>query len=371
MTNSRPLCISSDSHVVEPPELFEPLVKRFGEEAPHMVFREDVGPQLYLGKGQYGLIITGFLQAGFDFGRPDAQEVRKMGYELARPGVYDVKARIEDQELDGIDAEVIYPSIIFNAYQIDDPDILKATFRAYNDWTADYCKEAPDRLFGLACVQLYDLDEAIEEMKRCKALGYVGLCVPATAPPDRPYSDPWYDKFWAAAEELRMPLTMHIFTGATPNHGMPHRAAGSPLAFTGVTFTIYDIIYGGVCERFPNLKFVITEFETGWIAMTLNRLDWNWFRGGGARTMPIKEKPSFYWRQNFLATYEDDVLGIRTRDVIGVNTLMWGSDYPHGDSVFPDSQGVLDRILADCTAEERYAMTAKNVVELYDLPFEA
>jgi predicted TIM-barrel fold metal-dependent hydrolase len=164
---------------------------------------------------------------------------------------------------------------------------------------------------------------------------------------------------------------MHIFTGATPNHGMPHRAAGSPLAFTGVTFTIYDIIYGGVCERFPNLKFVITEFETGWIAMTLNRLDWNWFRGGGARTMPIREKPSFYWKQNFLATYEDDLLGIRTRDVIGVNTLMWGSDYPHGDSVFPDSQGVLDRILADCTGEERYAMTAKNVVELYGLPFEA
>ena len=74
MTTTKQLCISSDSHVVEPPELFEPLVKRFGEEAPHMVFREDIGPQLYLGNGQYGLIITGFLQAGFDFGRPDAGE---------------------------------------------------------------------------------------------------------------------------------------------------------------------------------------------------------------------------------------------------------------------------------------------------------
>ena len=372
MTNTRQLCISSDSHVVEPPELFEPLVKRFGEEAPHMVFREDVGPQLYLGNGQYGLIITGFLQAGFDFGRPDAQEVRKMGYELARPGVYDIKERIEDQELDGIDGEVIYPSIIFNAYQIEDPEILKATFRAYNDWTADYCKEAPDRLFGLACVQLYDLDEAIAEMKRCKELGYVGLCIPATAPPDRPYSDPWYDKFWAAAEALRMPLTMHIFTGATPNHGLPNPHGDYPLAFAGAMCTIADLIYSGVCERFPDLRFVITEFETGWTAHMLDRLDWAYKRRGGTRGYPnIPNPPSYYWRQNFRITFEDDPIGILTRDKIGAETLMWGSDYPHGDSVFPDSQGVLDRIMADCTPEERYAMTAKNVVDLYSLPFEA
>jgi predicted TIM-barrel fold metal-dependent hydrolase len=368
---TRPLCISSDSHVVEPPELFEPLVKRFGEEAPHIVQREDIGPQMYIGGGRWGFVITGFLQAGFDFGRPDAAEVKKMGYDLARPGVYDIKERLEDQDLDGLDAEVIYPSIIFDVYKVQDLDILKATFSTYNDWTADYCKEAPDRLFPLACVQLYDLDEAIEEMHRAKDLGHVGLCIAATAPPDRPYSDPWYDKFWAAAQEAQMPLTMHIFTGATPNHGMPHRAAASALAFTGMTFTIYDLIYGGVLERFPDLKFVITEFETGWIAMTLNRLDWNWFRGGGARTMPTPQKPSYYWKRNFLATLEDDILGIRTRDVIGVGSLMWGSDYPHGDSVFPDSQGVLDRIMDGVPVEERYAMTAKNVVDLYSLPFEA
>src|SRR5690606_37859611 len=162
-TTTRKLCVSSDSHVVEPPELFEPLVKRFGEEAPHIVHREDIGPQMYIGGGRWGFVITGFLQAGFDFGRPDAAEVKKMGYDLARPGVYDIKERVDDQDLDGIDAEVIYPSVIFDVYKVQDLDILKATFATYNDWTADYCKEAPDRLFPLACVQLYDLDEAIQE----------------------------------------------------------------------------------------------------------------------------------------------------------------------------------------------------------------
>jgi predicted TIM-barrel fold metal-dependent hydrolase len=370
MTTQRQLCISSDSHVVEPPELFEPLQKRFGEKAPRIVQHEERGPVLDLGNGKYGLSITGFLQAGFDFGRPDSREMLQKGYDMARPGVFDVKARLEDQELDGIDAEVIYPSIMFNVYQLEDQDVLQAAFASYNDWTANYCREAPDRLFPLACLQLYDLDAAIAEMERSKKLGHVGVCIPATAPPDRLYSDPWYDKFWAAAQEMDMPLTMHIFTGATPNHGLPFPAAMGGLAFAGVVFTIRDLIFSGVCERFPNLKFVITEFETGWVGITLKRLDWNWFRGGGARTQPIPRRPSEYWKQNFLVTFEDDEIGIKTRYISGTNTLMWGSDYPHGDSVFPDSQGVLDRIMAECTPEERYEMTVKNVVKLYDLPFE-
>jgi predicted TIM-barrel fold metal-dependent hydrolase len=202
----------------------------------------------------------------------------------------------------------------------------------YNDWTANYCSEAPDRLFPLACLQLYDLDAAIAEMERAKNLGHVGVCIPATAPPDRLYSDPWYDKFWQAAQEMKMPLTMHIFTGATPNHGLPFPAAMSGLAFAGVVFTVRDLIFSGVCERFPDLKFVITEFETGWVGITLKRLDWNWFRGGGARTQAIPRRPSEYWKQNFLVTFEDARSASRPATSAARNTLMWGSDYPHGSN---------------------------------------
>ena len=282
---TKQLCISADSHVVESADFFKPLVKRFGDEAPRVVIADpDRGPQLDLGNGQLGLGISGFFMANVDFTTPEALELRKKGYELARPGVYDVSERLKDQDLDGIDAEVLYPSVLFNVYQIKNLEILKAAFAAYNDWTADYCKEAPDRLFPLACLQLYDLDDAIAEMERAKKLGHVGVCIPATAPPDRLYSDRWYDKFWDAAQAMQMPLTMHIFTGATPNHGLPFGQAGSPLAFAGVMFTIADLIQSGVCERYPGLKFVITEFETGWTAIMLKRLDWNYIRGGGAKT---------------------------------------------------------------------------------------
>ena len=363
-------CISADSHVVEPPELFAPLQARFGERAPRVQDYEDWGPTLNLGNGKRGIAIGNFLLANADFTSPQALIDRKRGYELARPGLYDIKARLEDQALDGVDAEVLYPSVLFHVYQIEDTEIVKATFSSYNDWLHDYCSEAPDRLFPLACVQLRDLDAAIAELERAKRMGFVGASIPCTATTEHPYTDPWYDKFWAAAEEMNMPLAMHIFTSATPNHGLPNELAGYGLAFAGVMFTIGDLIYSGVCERFPGLCFIPTEFETGWLGIFLNRIDWQYIRRGGARTHGIPRLPSEYWKQNFAITFEDDPIGIKTRDISGTSTLLWGNDYPHGDSIFPNSQRTLDRILADCTPAERYEMTVKNVVKLYDLPFE-
>ena len=194
------------------------------------------------------------------------------------------------------------------------------------------------------------------------------MCIPATAPPEHPYTDPWYDRFWDAAQQLQMPLTMHIFTGATANHGVNHAQAGYALAFTGVMFSIADLILSGVCERFPDLTFVPTEFETGWVGIMLRRLDSVYERRGGHKAPGHPPRlPSDYWKQNFLVTFEDDEIGVMTRHISGHHTLMWGNDYPHGDSVFPHSQKVLDEIMADCTASERFDMTARNVVDLYDL----
>ncbi len=368
------LCISADSHVVEPPEMFTPLEKVFGDKAPRVVTLDPaLGPQLDLRNGTRGFSIAGFLQQNVDFFSPEARGMARLGYELARPGCYDIGERLKEQDMDGIDAEVLYPSVIFHVYQVKDLDILKATFGVYNDWVAGYCSGAPDRLFPLAAIQLYDLDAAIAEMRRCKDMGHVGVCIPATAPPDRLYADRWYDPFWAAAQEMEMPLTMHIFTGATPDHGLAPRAAISrangAVGFAGVGMTIADLIQSGVCERFPRLKFVVTEFETGWIGSVLKKMDWSYIRFGGARASGLPMLPSHYWLRNFSATYEDDPLGILTRDFIGTGTLLWGNDYPHGDSIFPHSMQVLSEILSDCTPEERYQMTVKNVVELFKLPF--
>ena len=372
---SKKLCISGDSHIVEPAEFFEPLIKVYGDRAPHMAIADPaMGPQMHMGNGKIGLPAAGFLQQNVDYTSPKAKEDMKRGYDLALPGCYNVAERLKEQDQDGIDAEVLYPSLLFNVYQVEDLDILKATFNLYNDWITDYVSPAPDRLFALGALQMYDLDQAISEMERCKSMGHVGVCIPATAPPDHLYIDPWYDKFWAAAQDMKMSLNMHIFTGATDNHGLAPRQKGSrangAMAFAGAAMTIADIIQSGVTERFPDLKVVITEFETGWIGHLLKRLDWAYIRGGGERIFGTPMMPSHYWKRNFYATFEDDPIGVMTRDWIGSETLIWGNDYPHGDSVFPHSQQVLNEILSDCTPEERWQMTVKNTVELYNLPFE-
>ncbi|HEX8969126.1 MAG TPA: amidohydrolase family protein, partial [Chloroflexota bacterium] len=327
------LCISADSHVVEPAEMFAPLQKRLGNRAPRIV-RTEMGDQLDRGDGTLGLPIGGFLIAGMDLASDETRAQTRRGYAIARPGVYDIGERLKDQQRDGVAAEVVYPSVLFDVYQVEDTSVVEATFQAYNDWLQAYVRPAPGRLFGLGAIQLRDLDAAIDEMHRVKELGFVGACIPCTAPPERPFSDRFYDPFWAAAEEAGVPLAMHIFAAASPYHGVPNvPGANSPLAYIGMEVTLMHLIASGVCERFPDLKFVPTEFETGWIGNFLRRTDHAWTRHGGKIAgFSLPHKPSDYWHRQFTATFEDDPIGIRTRDFIGVDNLMWGSDYPHGDS---------------------------------------
>ena len=371
---ARSLCISADSHIVEAPEVFAGLEQRFGDEAPKVVRHPEYGDMLVIpgqpiranfGVGRYGI-------AGLYANDPATVERIRRGYDGVRPGVMDPVKRIEDQEIDGIDAEVLYPSLLFAVYRMQNREALTATFKNYNDWLANYCAQVPHRLFPLACIPLFDIDTAIEELERAKALGHRGGCIPCVPPADLPYSDRHYDRFWAAAEELRMPLAMHIFTTATANHGLPNWGpiANYALAQAGLGAVISDIICGGVTARYPELRFVPTEWETGWVAHFLQRLDWAMHREPAGAAPEVVENPSWYFHRNFLMTFEDDKVGVMTREDIGVRNLMWGNDYPHHDSIFPNSQAILDQIFAGVSAEDRYRITVANCCELYGLPFE-
>ena len=368
------LCISADSHVVEAAEVFAGLDARFGDEAPKIVRHAEYGDTLVIpgqpirpkfGVGRYGI-------AGLYANDPETVQRIRRGYDGLRPGVLDPAERVKDQQIDGIDAEVLYPSLLFAVYRMPNTEVVAATFRSYNDWLASYCAQEPRRLFPLACVPLFDIDEAIAELERAKAIGHRGGCIPCVPPADKPYSDRHYDRFWAAAQEMEMPLAMHIFTTAANNHGLPNWGliTNYALAPAGMAAVIADLICGGVCARFPDLRFVPTEWETGWVGHFLQRLDWALHREPTAAAPEVVKEPSEYFRDSFLMTFEDDRIGLLTRDVIGVDNLMWGSDYPHHDSIFPRSQEVLDQIFEGVSAEDRYRITVANCCELYSLPFE-
>ena len=152
---------------------------------------------------------------------------------------------------------------------------------------------------------MHDPALAIEELKRSKAMGHVGANIPCVPPPNAPYSDPMYENFWNAAEELEMPLVMHFLTSTQPNHGLPEGMAmgtGYGLAAFAMQRVIVDIIGGGVCARHPKLKFIITEWETGWIAHFLQRMDWAFHAHYRNKPEELTESFSHYWHQNFVGT---------------------------------------------------------------------
>jgi uncharacterized protein len=245
-------------------------------------------------------------------------------------------------------------------------------FANHNDWIVEYCSVAPERLVGIGCLPIPDVVASLAELERASRRGVRGFMFPAHVPPDRPYSHPDYDPLWAAAQERGLPLTMHIFVGTSWDGGLPaHWGApastikGYTLAFTTAVNTMIDLICGGVLERFPRLRIVISEFETGWVAHVVHRLDHAYYRTPQHAVDYLKLKPSEYFHRNFLVTFEDDAIGVRTRHEIGVRNLVWGNDYPHHDAIWPNSMPILARLMNGVPADEIEQMCFRTAVELY------
>jgi predicted TIM-barrel fold metal-dependent hydrolase len=378
--------LSADSHIVEPGEVFAGLSDRFGDRAPRIVHEDGRGDFLVIGdrpeptRGsvewliRYGQGIGRLGIAGRRLDNPETHDQIRQGYAGLIQGVLDPAARIQDQDLDGVGLEVLYPTVYFVMFNLEDPNLVTACFRNYNDWLASYCSHASDRLIGLALIPLQDPNEAVIELQRAIKLGFRGGCIPSSMPASRPYHDPAYDRVWALAEEANFPLSLHSFTdafnGVVGMEGLDAIASYANYATT-IQISIIDLICQGVAHRFPNLKFVCTEWNTGWLAHWLERLDHSFYRSRANAPSEIDMQPSEYWKRQFYATFEDDRIGILTRDWIGTNTLMWGSDYPHHDSVWPHSQEVLDRIFDGVPTDVREAMTQGNVSKLYKVPVTA
>lgn len=366
--------ISSDSHVYEPQDLWVSRIEpKFRDRAPHIVSQDD-GDWWYCDGHKVAGTGAGS-QTGRRFEEPNALS-RTDRFEHVRPGGYLPEARIKDMDLDGVAAEVVYPTVGFLLYNmVDDGKLLSACFKAYNDWLAEFCGACPDRLKGVALINLDDVQEGIQELQRARQIGLVGALIAAYPHITRPYSGAEYEPLWAASQDLAMPLGMHIATcrpGPDQLHGFQDIDKLSPsfLANTDhwVRMSLGDIIFSGVFERYPQLKVGTVEQELSWIPHFLDRIDYTytqrarrtyWHRFQGS------ELPSDYFRQNVFCSFQEDVQGIRDRYVIGVENLMWGSDYPHQESTFPKSREILEKVLAEVPEDEKIKIAGSNVARLY------
>jgi predicted TIM-barrel fold metal-dependent hydrolase len=294
--------------------------------------------------------------AGARLDDPETQRQIRGGYDGLRRGIVEPTERLRDQDADGVCLEVLYPSLFFRVFGLPDTEVVVEAFRSYNDWLASYINVAPDRLVGLALIPMHDPTAASEELERALRLGFRGGCIPSTALGGRPYHDTAYDGVWARAQEAGFPLSMHIFTGAHEGvTGLQDLDAITSYASaaTVIQITVSDLICQGVAHRFPNLKFVCAEWNTGWLAHWLERLDHAFYRSRGSAVPGLDLKPTEYWRRQFYATFEDDRVGVLSREMIGVNTLMWANDFPHHDSIWPHSQRVLGDIFHGVADDDR------------------
>jgi predicted TIM-barrel fold metal-dependent hydrolase len=301
-------------------------------------------------------------------------------YKDARQGGWDPAARLIDMASDGVEAEVIYTTLGFRQFWLKDAALQRACFRAYNDWLVEYCSYAPKQLFGLALISLYDIDTAVAELRRCRDMGLKGAMIWASPPEDQPYSASLYDPFWAAAQDLRMPLSLHAITGMGPE-SQATRAMGREIQpidryIRGVTqadevkrsLTVF--IFSGVLERFPHLKLVSAENNVGWLPYVIQRWDQSFSGGRSMYSTPLKLKPSEYFHRQVYATFIDDPLGVQNRAQIGIENIMWSSDYPHTASTWPHSQECIARDFTAVAADEKRKIVRQNAIDLYDLGLE-
>jgi predicted TIM-barrel fold metal-dependent hydrolase len=207
-------------------------------------------------------------------------------------------------------------------FAIPDFALRTACMRVYNDWIAAFCQAAPNRLIGAAQLPLSldHLEVTIAEARRARDLGLRTLMLPHVA--EAPYYLPEYDPLWAALEELDLPISIHITTGnlavLASRSGTAHGTATVTKSKTGVAAAAIELIWGAVPQRYPRLKFVMTEGGIGWIAFTLRFMD-HWWEDHHLRLEPrLDEPPSFYFHRNFWATFEDDRPGILTLPLLNV-----------------------------------------------------
>lgn len=384
--------ISADSHVVEGPEVFAGLADRFGDDAPRVVRRDNGGQYIEIPAGGNRTVNVGMMalaatrldrdqalgrRAGHkpdvsSMDDPEIQAYLTEGYQAMRPGLLDGARRGDDQDIDGLAAEVLYPGY-FSKFSLRPVELLIAAQRNYNDWLHDYCAASKGRLLGLAALPVQEPEVAVAELDRVLGLGYRGVIIPSNAPEGRRYCDADYDPLWARAQEAGIPVSFHVGCFSHIPRWLKDSSGRDPIARYGDTAalihdTLIELMCRGVCDRFPDLQFVVAEFNGGWLAHWFDRVYQGWQREYRQDpTGPVPRPVDEIWRRQFYATIEDDQPALRTRDVIGEDRLMWGSDYPHTDSTWPCSTEVLAEMFADHPPEARAAITRDNVARLYDL----
>ena len=279
--------------------------------------------------------------------------------------------RAKDMDRDGVQAEVIF-GILGAATRLNDPIAANEMFRIYNDWLVDFCRHDPTRFIGLACLPYGDIPAAVQEIHRVAKLGLRGVELSCSWDME-PMWHPIWEPLWKAIHEVNLPLHFHTFPAVPPSQldkatGLSRRAAFFTVV-SGFQMNLVNILAGvigaAVLERYPNVRISFGESGIGWIPYALDRMDFEW--EDRFRDLGLTMKPSDYWRRQCKGTFQFDRIGTKLIDEMGVESLMWGSDYPHADGVWPESSKYIAEQFGHLPADVTRKITCDNAGRFYGL----
>jgi predicted TIM-barrel fold metal-dependent hydrolase len=390
--------ISADCHVDLcwlPPDLFTANASSALRERMPYVTEGPNGRMWTTKKGANLGHMNGMGSAGRQYIPGKIQRADRMAatglYEDGKRGIRrltDPDLRVKDQDRDGVQAEVLY-GVLGATGRLNDPPAAVEVMRIYNAWLAEFCAAHPERFAGLASIPNHPIEAAIAEVERVAKRGALrGLDI-ANSSDLQPLWDPYWEPLWEVINATGLPLHFHTVGGYAPDHirkiqmigADPTRALlpGAPevdLPVARAAFAAHitqfqvnmanvltSIIYSGVLERHPRIRLVLGESGIGWIPYVLWRMDAEW--EDQFKDLSLTMPPSEYWKRQCWATYQTDPVGIKLLDELGADKIMWGSDFPHPDGVWPDSQEYIARELGHLPAATRSMIVCENAARLY------
>jgi predicted TIM-barrel fold metal-dependent hydrolase len=390
--------ITTDSHHAVPLSLADELPDKYRQYLPRLETREDgtylVRPQFSAdrarrdadGGGEMMDSMTRALAQGIKVDTSDEAALRRMTAgncaPVADPG-YTPQQRVADMERDGIVGEMLIGNGAFGQ-TLPDPDANLAWTRLVNDWVADTFKDHYDRFAPGIQLPLHDLDAAAAEVERAAGLGLRPVLLPEVIP-GRPYCAPEWEPVWDAANACKVPVALHL-TGALARPTLAAGTKGSLGEVPGHALTSFAMasaagmvtlgwfVNSGILERYPDLTVMLIECNAGWLAYAMQQWDHMLHSRytevavrQGVLDADLEAPPSYYVRRQVKCQFMWDPAAVSLRHDIGMDVLLWGSDYPHFEGAFPDSQRWVDKLFAGVPEDEVMKIVHDNAADLLGL----
>jgi predicted TIM-barrel fold metal-dependent hydrolase len=395
MTIDLPKIVSVDDHVVEPPHVWETwLPARFRERGPR-VERRGIGTMRHVGGGTYEqtfdpdgppadcwiyedlVYIHKRHVAAVGFDRDD-MTMSPITYDEMRAGCYEPKARLDDMDVNWVEASLSFPTFPRFCGQTfleaKDRELAEACVYAYNDWMVEeWCGDSGGRLIPLPIIPLWDVQLAATEVRRNAARGAHAVCfseIPPHLGLPSIHSGAW-DPFFAACAETQTVVCMHIGSSSKmpATSGDAPVAVAATLSFGNAMASLSDFLFSGVLVRFPDLRLAYSEGQIGWIPYILERADDVWLEHrawGGVRDL-VPEPPSTYYYRQVYGCFFRDRHGIDSLDKVGVDNTTFETDYPHTDSTWPHTKQVAEELMAGLPDDVVHKLVRGNAIRMLSL----